>query len=291
MQKKFLWTLMHCLQPCLVKVLDHSADSLLPLYRSISSLLVRLRVVPAPWEIRLICAIWDLSRFLYVRSWLPPVRGISRLRSVGPGRFRYVESLSPQLVASATWDRCRLRYMGLLLPQLLVSATWDLYCLSSYLRYMGLLSPQLVATLQEILAGFATWDPCCLSWLPRLAAPDMCDRAHSNNNFSLWSGSRIPRATAIPMSTWESGSSLASTSALPTNSAMFSVSPCFKFASSRRSSTMRASLSTSSIWKVVIKADFNAFQSPLVLEGSLLYHRSALSSRLLRKSIRCVSEI
>lgn len=27
------------------------------------------------------------------------------------------------------------------------------------------------------------------------------DRAHSNNNFSLWSGSRIPRATAIPMST------------------------------------------------------------------------------------------
>ncbi len=49
--------------------------------------------------------LWDFRRL----SWSPPLRG-TFVASVG--RFRYVGPLSPQWVASATWDLCTSRYVG-----------------------------------------------------------------------------------------------------------------------------------------------------------------------------------
>ena len=80
----------------------------------------------------------------------------------------------PQLVASATWDLCRLSWSPplrrTLLAQLVVSATWDLCCLSwlpplhetfGYFSYVGHV---VVSATSDLLPQLIAFIFGCLSW-------------------------------------------------------------------------------------------------------------------------------
>lgn len=103
---------------------------------------------------------WDLCCF----TWSPPLRGLGRLRYV-----RLVASATwnfCRLVTSAMWDLCCLSWLPPLRETVVASAIWD-FCRLHYVGplvasvgHLHSLSPQLVAS--------DTWDLCCLSWSPPL---------------------------------------------------------------------------------------------------------------------------
>ncbi len=81
-------------------------------------------------------------------SWSPQLRDCGHLCYVGP--------LSPQLVASATWDLCRFSWSSPLRETFVASVGRETFVASvGRLCYVGPLSPQLVT--------LAMWDLCCLS--------------------------------------------------------------------------------------------------------------------------------